>query len=146
MRVGAVFSKEGLGYYELHEMNNGGDLIEQIRQQIDVAKLKLDGDGFEVIDLFSRRLGDLDGGSPKDSMCYYQTLTVYIGGDLNVYRCCNTAYTLAGKVGSLADTRFRDLVPKYFPFDARACRYCQFIGQNEVLKALVEEPEHVNFV
>ncbi len=141
MRVGAVFSKEGSNFY-----SKVPKIIPRICNEISLAKEKLDGDGFEIIDLFSRRIGELDSGSPKDPMCYYQMLTVYIGGDLNVYRCCNTAFTTAGLVGSLKETSFRKLVRTYLPFDARSCRFCQFIGQNEVLKALVEEPEHVNFV
>lgn len=139
MRVGAVFSEEGLGFY-------GKGLIPKIREVIAEAKAQVDGGGFELIDLFGRRLGDLDHGNPDDPECYYQYLTMYIGGDLSVYRCCNTAYTRAGDVGSLVDMRLRDFVPKYLPFDARACQFCQFIGQNKGIKALVEEPDHVNFV
>jgi len=138
MRVGAVFSADGLSYY--------GDEVLAIRDAIAEAKAKVDERTFEVIDLFGRRLADLDGGHPEDPECYYQYLTVYIGGDLNVYRCCNTAYTLAGKVGSLRDQRFKDALLSYMPFDARDCRYCQFRGQNKGLKALVEQPGHVNFV
>ena len=138
MRVGAVFSKFGMAYY--------GDQLQAIHDAIAEARAAVDGGGFKIIDLFGRRLGDLEAGAPEDSECYYQYLTMYIGGDLNVYRCCNTAYTTAGKVGSLATTRLRDLVAAYAPFDARGCQYCQFLGQNRVIKALVEQPEHVNFV
>jgi len=142
MRVGAVFSEEGLGFYGKSEALH----IPAIRLEIAEAKAQVDDDSFQLVDLFGRRLGDLDHGSPDDPECYYQYLTMYIGGDLSVYRCCNTAYTRAGHVGSLLDQRLRELVPKYLPFDARACRFCQFIGQNKGIKALVEKPEHVNFV
>jgi len=138
MRVGAVFSELGTKFY--------GERIPEIVATIAEAKSAVDGDGFELIDLFGRRLGDLEGGSPTDEFCGYQYLTVYIGGDLNVYRCCNTAYTRAGNVGSLKDQRFRDAMLAYEPFDARACMHCQFKGQNEAIKSLIDEPEHVNFV
>jgi MoaA/NifB/PqqE/SkfB family radical SAM enzyme len=138
MRVGAVFSTEGYAYY--------GDLIGNIQTAIERAKFLHDGDGFEVIDLFWRRIGDLAEGHPKDPDCGYQFLTMYIGGDQNVYRCCNTAYTTAGKVGSLKNQRLRDAMLDYLPFDARTCRHCQFLGQNLAIKAMTEKPQHVNFV
>ncbi len=138
LRVGAVFSSLGLRYY--------GDLIQPIRDRIRSAKATLDGDGFEVIDLFGRRLGDLEVGAPEHPDCGYQYLTMYIGGDLNVYRCCNTAYTRHGMVGSLKATRLRDFVGAYEPFDARGCTGCQFQGQNAAIRALTTEPKHVNFV
>lgn len=138
MRVGAVFSADGSSFY--------GDTVPAICAEIQAAKEAVDGGGFEVIDLFGRRLGDLEGGSPTDEACGYQYLTVYIGGDLNVYRCCNTAYTRAGTVGSLREQRFRDAALAYEPFDARTCRHCQFMGQNQAIRSLIDEPEHVNFV
>jgi hypothetical protein len=74
-------------------------------------------------------------------------MTTYIGADLNVYRCCNTAYTTAGVLGNLADRSFRNLIETVdYTFDARSCRYCQFGGQNAAIAALVREPEHANFV
>ena len=146
MRVGAVFSKAGLAYY------GDDDLIPRIQEQIAAAKDKMArlDSNFEVIDLFGRRLGDLEEGSPDNAECHYQHLTIYIGGDLNVYRCCNTAYTLAGKVGSLKEQRFLDFIRgapgAYYPFDARGCQYCQFIEHNKAIQALVTPPAHVNFV
>ncbi len=149
IRVGAVFSKEGLAYYDDHR---GDDLIPRIQEEIVLAKdkmAKIDSN-FKVIDLFGRRLGELEEGSPDSSECHYQHFTIFIGGDLNIYRCCNTAYTLAGKVGSLKEQRFLDFVrgaaQAYYPFDARGCRYCQFIGQNKAIRSLLIPPDHVNFV
>jgi len=144
IRVGAVFSAEGLQYYP-------GLVIPKIVKAIAVAKETVKGQRFQLIDLFGRRLGDLESGSPDDSTCHYQHFTVYIGGDLNVYRCCNTAYTLAGKVGNLKEQRFLDFMREgvqesYYPFDARACRYCQFIGQNKAIASLITPPDHVAFV
>src|SRR5690606_16606737 len=97
IRVGAVFSSEGSAYYR-H--------ADEIRRVVDETKAQF---GDLIVDLFGRRIGDLDAGSPDDPFCGYQYLTTYIGGDLGVYRCCNTAYTRAGKVASLHDRRFADL-------------------------------------
>lgn len=138
LRVGAVFSTQGRGYY--------GDKMPAIQDAIANAE-RFNGDGFEVVNLLDRRISDLDGGAPTESLCGYQHLTTYIGGDLGVYRCCNTAYTRAGKVADLTQVRFRDLfgdAPK--PFDARQCRFCQFRGQNEVMAALLRKPAHAEFV
>ena len=138
MRVGAVFSSEGIDYYH-------GD-IERITEVINKTKHYYDDDGFEVIDLFGRRLSDLEHGTPDHSFCGYQYFTLYIGGDMNVYRCCTTAYTLRGKLGSLRNARFRDIKLDYEPFDARKCNFCQFLGQNQAINELIEKPTHVDFV
>lgn len=138
LRVGAVFSADGTAFY--------GDLIHEIAATVASVKAECDGDGFEVVDLFGRRIGDLEEGRPEDPDCGYQYLTVYIGGDLSVFRCCNTAYTRAGTVGSLKEQRFKNAVLAYEPFDARTCRHCQFLQQNRAIRALTKEPTHVNFV
>lgn len=139
IRIGAVFSKEGVGFY--------GDTIEEIAHEIRKAK-RLESEDFKVIDLFGRRIGDLEGGRPEHPFCGYQYFTTYIGGDLNVYRCCNTAYTPSGKLGSLKDRTFSDLwyeeVAK--PFNAKSCQYCQFRGQNDAINEALNPPEHENFV
>lgn len=139
IRIGAVFSEMGRSFYS-------DEVIERILDEIKRAETYRD-DTFDVIDLFGRRIGDLDGGAPTEPLCGYQYMTTYIGGDLGVYRCCNTAYTRAGKVADLKTTRFRDLFGGPIPeFDARSCRYCQFRGQNHVLASLVKEPSHADFV
>lgn len=147
LRVGAVFSADGSDYYPT-------GLAELVQEQINEAKA-LDGDGFEVMDLFGRRIGDLDAGHPEDPRCGYQHFTWYVGGDLNLYRCCNVAYTTRGRVGSLQGRRLAELLGAHEPFDARACTACQFNGQNKAIAELVQigaarpsgdAPEHVNFV
>lgn len=139
IRIGAVFSTEGERYY-------GAELLSEIDKSIAAAKTECDGDGFEVIGLFSRRLDDLHDGRPTDPFCGYQHFTTFIGADLNVYRCCNTAYTKAGAIGSLKDKRLADVLPVPGDFDARGCRACQFNGQNRAIGSLVREPTHAAFV
>lgn len=135
IRVGAVFSADGKAHYRN---------IEAIRESIVEAK-KRHGD--LIVDLFDRRIEDLESGSPADPLCGYQYLSTYIGGDLGVYRCCNTAYSRAGKVADLHDARFRDLFGQPLEaFDARLCRFCQFRGQNKVISATQTKPTHAEFV
>lgn len=136
IRVGAVFSGEGTAYY--------GDLLPEIRAVLKDARQQF-GDFFA--DVFDRRIEDLEAGSPTEALCGYQHLTTYIGGDLGVYRCCNTAYTRAGKVADLNNTNFADLFNKPVEdFDATGCRYCQFRGQNQVIAATQRLPIHAEFV
>ena len=87
MRVGAVFSEEGLSFYR-------DASIPAILETIAEAKAEVDDGTFQLLDLFGRRLGELDSGSPEDPECYYQFLTVYIEGDLSVYRCVTGVLTL----------------------------------------------------
>lgn len=135
MRVGAVFSTEGMGYYRDHDA---------VRAVIAEAQTRY---GDLIVNLFDRRAGDLDAGAPQDAFCGYQYLTRYIGGDLGVYRCCNTAYTRAGKMADLHDRRFADLFGGPLEdFDARGCRHCQFIGQNQAIAATQHRPIHAEFV
>lgn len=136
IRVGAVFSAEGVGHY--------GRGLSEIRAVIVQARERF---GDLIVDLFDRRIADLEAGSPDEALCGYQYLSTYIGGDLGVYRCCNTAYTRAGKVADLHDRRFADLFGKPVePFDATSCRFCQFRGQNQVIAATQRKPVHAEFV
>jgi MoaA/NifB/PqqE/SkfB family radical SAM enzyme len=136
VRVGAVFSAEGVGYY--------GDKMPAIRGALASARIEY---GDVVVDLFDRRIEDLEAGSPTEALCGYQYLTTYIGGDLGVYRCCNTAYTRAGKVADLHDVRFAHLFGRPVEaFDARGCRFCQFGGQNRAIALTQAKPMHAEFV
>lgn len=143
VRVAAMFSENGTDYYKAH--------FGLIRTEITRAKA-LESDTFKVVDLFGRRIEDLNLGIPKYSFCGYQQLTVYIGGDLNVYRCCTTAYTTHGQIGSLKNQSFRQWWEKeawdaYREFNAHSCHHCQFNAQNEILAQVVSnEPMHSEFV
>jgi len=136
VRVGAVFSADGAAHY--------GALLPEIRAVLADTRARY---GDLVVDLFDRRIADLDAGSPTEPLCGYQHLSTYIGGDLAVYRCCNTAYTRAGKVASLQDRRFASLFGQpVTAFDATGCRFCQFRGQNEVIAATQRKGAHAEFV
>lgn len=143
IRIAAMFSEEGSNHYVG---------IRQIIEESLVGVKELECDGFSIIDLFSRRVSDLDLGSPKHSFCGYQNFTTYIGGNLKIYRCCTTSYTKHGEVGDLSTTTFKDWLvswerkEEYTDFDARSCHHCQFHAANEVINYLLETPDHVEFV
>ena len=77
----------------------------------------------------------------------------YIGADLSVYRCCNTAYNPHGYLGSLKDQRFIEMWnsdekrERIASFNASSCERCMFNNKNRVINyALETAPEHVDFV
>lgn len=139
-RVGAMFTERGAAYYENEEL---------CREAIDRATQIARQRGVDLVNMFPRRMQDLRDGHPSDPFCGYQYLTTYIGADLCVYRCCNTAYTTRGKIGDLRSLSF-----KYFlerrqindGFDARGCHFCQFNGQNAAIASAIREPDDADFV
>ena len=143
IRLSAMFSEQGSKYYS--------GLVSIIEEIIEDSK-GFETEDFKIVDLFSRRMADLDQGSPKHEFCGYQNFTVYIGGDQKVYRCCTTSYTKHGEVGDLSKSTFKEWLISwekkelYEKFDARSCHHCQFHSQNDVINYLVSEPTHVDFV
>jgi MoaA/NifB/PqqE/SkfB family radical SAM enzyme len=108
---------------------------------------------FQVVNMFRDRLADLQQGPPDYVRCAYQHFTTYIGADLNVYRCCNTAYNERGLIGSIVDRPFRELWESeakrrdFEAFDARGCERCQFNAKNREMNALIDfSAVHPNFV
>lgn len=110
--------------------------------------------GFTVYNRFGSRLEDLRLKNPEDELCGYQFFNTYIGGDLQVYRCCGYAYNERGWLGDLTKQRFADFwmsqerVDKQLNFDARGCERCVYRKQNSAL-AYVLSPEkqmHEEFV
>ena len=144
IRLSAMFSEQGASYYD--------GIHSAIESHISTAKAFTNQEDFEIVDLFSHRLGDLDQGTPKHSFCGYQNFTVYIGGDQKVYRCCTTSYTKHGEVGDLREQTFKEWLTSwekkqaYEGFSAHTCHHCQFHQQNEVINYLMNEPTHVDFV
>lgn len=144
VRLSAMFSTDGPEYY--------ADCIEDIRKVIAEAK-SMETQGFSVIDLFGNRIDDLVQHAPDYEFCGYQQFNMYIGGNLKVYRCCTTAYTLHGEVGDLTNQRFATWFyslgkrAAYSSFNARTCRTCQFNSKNRAINYLRDgDPLHVDFV
>lgn len=108
-------------------------------------------DTFRVFNLYSDRLEDLEQESPDYDTCVYQFVTTYIGGDLNLYRCCNTSYNRHGLIGSLKEQRFRDAWEGAHSmrtsFHAGSCDRCQFNRVNRLGNYMLKkDPEHAIFV
>jgi radical SAM protein with 4Fe4S-binding SPASM domain len=144
VRISALFQSEDEKYFE--------NFFSEASQLCSEAT-RLSAPGFTVFNLFGDRIGDLTQHSPDYSFCGYQHFNTYIGGDLNVYRCCNTAYNTQGLIGSLKEQSFKQLwesqekLDKMNSFDAATCERCMFNNKNRtILYALSENPLHVNYV
>lgn len=140
IRISAVFQNEGVDYFD--------QLWGQIATELKRTR-KLQDVTFDVFDNFGERVYDLEQKSPSYERCGYQDFVTYIGGDLNVYRCCVLAYNERGIIGSLKEQRFKDMWKNHSSkgFDARGCPRCMFNGKNEtILYAIQTDPPHVNFV
>lgn len=144
IRISAVFQDEGEGYFD--------SIYTEAKEQCVRAK-QLATERFKVFDLFGERIEDLRQETPDYSFCGMQNFVTYIGGDLNVYRCCVLAYNEHGKIGSLQEQRFRDLWEseakqlKFRTFDATGCPRCMFNNKNRtILYAIDKQPRHVNYV
>lgn len=143
-RISAVFQPEGKKYF--HDFYNRASVL--CRDAELLAR-----PGFTVANMFGERLEDLEQAHPDYSFCGYQHFTTYIGGDMNVYRCCNLAYNPRGLIGSIRDQSFRELWESeakrsdFAQFDATGCPRCQFNNKNRVIHyALENDPTHVDFV
>lgn len=144
IRLSAVFQPEGEAYFDLF-YKEAALLCKEAKD--------LETKDFKVFNLFGDRLQDLHQRSPKYSFCGYQQFNTYIGGDLNVYRCCGYAYNPRGLIGSLKEQSFKELwfseekQKDFQSFNAKDCEICQFNNKNEtILYALHPNPAHINFV
>lgn len=144
IRISAVFQDEGDGYFDW--------FYREAKELCREAKDMQDG-RFHVFDLFGERIEDLHQHSPDYQFCGTQQFVTYIGGDMNVYRCCVLAYNEHGLLGSIKDQRFADLWrseekrKKIAGFNAQSCPKCMFNSKNRtILYAIEPKPRHVNFV
>lgn len=137
-----------LGYAPYHGVRD------QIIDAIHEAQT-LQDEQYSVYDFFqsyTALTGGADNPQPTYEKCRFQQSVVYIGGDQKVYRCCSTAYTSHGLIGDLREQRFgtwlegNEARRAYLDFDARSCGYCQWNSRNEFINALIDEPQHVNFI
>jgi MoaA/NifB/PqqE/SkfB family radical SAM enzyme len=144
IRISAVFQSENERYFT--------DFHQQAAELCRQAK-SLQTPSFRVFNLFGDRIDDLKQRSPDYIFCGYQFFNTLIGADLNVYRCCVTAYNSRGLLGSLKKKRFKDfwysapVQERLFELDARRCPRCMFNRVNESINyAMSTDPQHVNFV
>jgi MoaA/NifB/PqqE/SkfB family radical SAM enzyme len=142
IRIGGVFQNEGADYFNLFRRET---------ESLVTAAESLSDNRFTVFNRFKEKLTDLEQGAPDYEFCGYQRFTTYIGGDLNVYRCCTTAYNKQGLLGSLEKQSFYNLWfgegrDKLEKFDARTCSLCQFNGINRNIIGMLKKPPHAEFV
>jgi MoaA/NifB/PqqE/SkfB family radical SAM enzyme len=141
-RISAAFLPDNAAYHRPHHKEAAA---------LAATAARMSTDGFRVFNLYGDRLEDLEQEAPDYDTCVYQRVTTYIGGDLNLYRCCNTSYNAAGLIGTLKDKSFaaawREAQARLENFDPRACERCQFNRPNRLANYMIEkEPEHANFV
>lgn len=140
VKIAANLTTHGVAYYD--------GILDEVMSCVKQAQALADG-RFRIVNVFDRRLEDLRIGRPVQPFCGQQQFAGYIGADLKVYRCCNTAYTAQGEIGDISGQSYKDWLTAYRfdGFDARSCKHCQFIEKNEVIAYMVKpEPQHVEFV
>jgi len=144
IRFSAIFQNEGSRYFN----SFFDEAAELCSQSLEMAEGK-----FTVFNGFGDRVADLAQKAPDYDFCGYQHFTTYIGGDLNVYRCCGYAYNERGLIGSLEEQTFKQLWASkkkkkdFDNFRASECGVCQFNHKNKaILYALDPNPRHVDFV
>ena len=145
IRLSAVFQPDDASYFQ--------GMYEEARDLAQEASDKYQTEKFRVFNLFGDRIEDLKSQHPEYSFCGFQQFQCIVGGDQNVYRCCNTAYNPMGFIGSIKDQSFKELwegevkKEKIENFDARGCPRCMFNSKNRFINYLIaDDPKHVNFV
>ena len=115
-------------------------IYDDIVARIAAVKAK-HGKSIIIHDNFGTRFDDLVQREPDYQTCGYQYYTTYVGGDLNVYRCCILAYNKRGLVagGSLKERRFdefwasQERKDDLAALNAHGCPRCQFNQKNREL-------------
>jgi MoaA/NifB/PqqE/SkfB family radical SAM enzyme len=157
VRLSALFnSSQKIGHFDAFAAE-ASRLCERAKDDFEDGR-------FHVANNFEARLDDLRHGSrPTQERCWYQELAPYIGGDQNLYRCCNTAYNPVGYLGSLKERPFSDLWTEVSTSGAlrqfrpeRQCELCMFNNRNQHIDKLVlaarpaeparPPPTHPNFI
>jgi MoaA/NifB/PqqE/SkfB family radical SAM enzyme len=145
IRLSAVFTPEHADYF--------ATIYEECRDSAREAVEKFQRPDFKVFNLFGDRMQDLEDEHPEYSYCGFMNVQTYIGGDQNVYRCCNTAYNPQGFIGSIKNQSFKQLwqsnakQDNFRKFEASSCSLCMFSQKNRVINYLIsDDPTHINFV
>ena len=145
IRIGAIFTSKGFEYHREHHS--------AVVDQIERVKSDFQTDDFIIFDAFKDRIDDLVHESPDYENCGYMHFDTYIGGDLNVYSCCNNAYSKHGYMGSIQSQSFKDFwnsdekKKMYDSLKATDCKRCMFNAKNKFINYLLSDnPVHVNFV
>lgn len=145
VRISAVFTPDDFEYHR--------EIYPVARELSVKAKQDFTNKNFTVFNLFGDRVQDLIDEKPEYEYCGYMHLNTYIGGDQNVYTCCNNAYNLTGLMGSIKTQSFKDFwmssekVKKYGEFKASSCARCMFNNKNRFINYMLEKDAlHKNFI
>lgn len=84
-------------------------LLMEARQQARDAVERLNGDGFQVINLLEERIGNVLKPYQDYPFCGAKEVLCVVGADLNAYYCCTLAFNPLGLIGSFADQTFEQL-------------------------------------
>lgn len=133
------------------------------REQSQAAVDKLNGDGFQVINLLDERLDNTRAPQQDYPFCGTKEVLCVVGADLNVYNCCTLAFNEQGLIGSIKDQGFCKMWRSEETEHAFKCHDPRFVcdmeclyerrNKNilEYLKLPAEKPEgeapiHGNFI
>lgn len=137
--------------------SKGADLLNQsqkmeARKQLDKAD-SLNCRNFQVVDLFEERLNNLRLSKKQDyDYCGIKDLLCVIEGNCNVYTCCTLTGMKNGLIGNIAKQSLSKLwVSKadwrrYFDPRKKCKCTCLYERRNQVMLALRNPPDHVNFI
>lgn len=145
VRISAVFTPDDFEYHR--------EIYPVARELAVKAKQDFSTKDFTVFNLFGDRVQDLIDERPEYEYCGYMHLNTYIGGDQNVYTCCNNAYNKLGLMGSIKEQSFKSFwmsdekIKNYLKFKASSCERCMFNNKNRFINYMLEkDPLHVNFI
>ena len=125
------------------------DLISQIRRELERIP-----DSINFADDFSiRHATSKIDRYEKGDHCYFSCMVASIGADLNLYPCCVWKYHPDAVIGSLEKESLKTVWESaerhafYSRFDiSEVCNSCYLKPKNDVIKYLINEPKHVNFL
>ena len=145
IRISAIFTPKDFDYHK--------NIYPVAKDSTTRVKQDLEDENFKVFNLFGDRIEDLKQQRPDYNFCGFMHLNTWIGGDLNVYTCCNNAYNERGKMGSIKKMTFKEFweskakKDKYSKFNAKGCERCMFNNKNKIIEYLLDDsPTHVNYI
>jgi len=145
IRISAIFTPKDFEYHK--------NIYPRAKEESAKLKSDLETEKFKVFNLFGDRIEDLIQQKPDYNFCGFMHLNTWIGGDLNIYTCCNNAYNEIGKMGSIKKMSFKEFwnskekKEKYKKFNAKGCERCMFNNKNRFIEYLIEDnPTHINYI
>ena len=142
VRMASMQSTLGVSAYH-------GDTWKWANEEVQKAKAIYEDESFSVISMTEEAMG----GRPDYQLCGFQHFVTYIAASLKIFRCCYTAHTDIGEIGSLENQSFSEWIKseqckrELWEFDAKRCVTCPLDGKNRTILYMINsDPLHVNFV